>query len=321
LADVLNFSSVLMSLFTMFQLSAQSNWSIVMDATAKQAGNRAYVFFYTYRLVMTLFVVPILMSFIMNSFVSAVVKKDRRFRTKQEEQANRDMVQGMTMDFDDNTGINAERAALESISKYDPNMKQLPEEEFRVGGDKSRSSTTSASARDTISSQNPKDVPPRGSLFHNIIGVLPSITFGSQPLRAARQKPNERYSISSKSKDLSGPSMLSLWAGDEAPTTGQARETIKRNSMKGGSLDDDDDGSLSRQTFASNIRTPRASFMNRQGSPGSGGASENFSTNAALEARVAALEVELENERLKNLPDVPDDGEGEEEEEAEPRKK
>jgi hypothetical protein len=311
LADVLNFSSVLMSLFTMFQLSAQSNWSIVMAATAKQAGTRAYVFFYTYRLVMTLFVVPILMSFIMNSFVSAVVKKDRRFQTKQEEQENRDMVQGMTLDFDDNTGINAERAALESFSKYDPNMKQLPEEEFRVSGANNRSSTTSA--RDTMSAENPKEVAARGSIFQNIIGVMPSITFGSQPLRSARQKTSEKYSISSKSKDLSGPSMLSLWAGDEAPTTGQARETIKRNSMKSGSMneDEEDDGSLSRQTFSSNIRTPRASIMLRQGSPGT--ANESFSSHAALEARVAALEVELENERLKNL-SVEEDEEDEEEE-------
>ena len=45
-----------------------------MDAAAKAVGWRAYVFFYIYRLVMTLVVLPILVSFMMNAFIGGVVR-------------------------------------------------------------------------------------------------------------------------------------------------------------------------------------------------------------------------------------------------------
>ena len=48
LAVLLNFSSMLQSLFTMFELAVLSNWSVIMDAAQKQAGDRAYFFFYIY---------------------------------------------------------------------------------------------------------------------------------------------------------------------------------------------------------------------------------------------------------------------------------
>lgn len=64
-ADLLNFSTILQSLLTLFEMSILGNWSIVMDASARNAGVASYLFFYFFRLLMTLNVLPVLIGFIM----------------------------------------------------------------------------------------------------------------------------------------------------------------------------------------------------------------------------------------------------------------
>ena len=43
-SEILNFQTLPMTVFTMFQIVLQGNWSIVMDAAAKMVGWRAYAF-------------------------------------------------------------------------------------------------------------------------------------------------------------------------------------------------------------------------------------------------------------------------------------
>jgi hypothetical protein len=70
-ASILNFNTYLQAVFTMFEMSILGNWSIVMDAAAKKAKTRAYVFFYSFRLLVTLNVLPLLIGFVMQAFVGA----------------------------------------------------------------------------------------------------------------------------------------------------------------------------------------------------------------------------------------------------------
>ena len=74
-ADQLNFSSYLISMYTLFEIAILANWSIVMDAAARVAGTGSYVFFYSFRLMVTLFVLPLLTGFIMQAFLAARRKK------------------------------------------------------------------------------------------------------------------------------------------------------------------------------------------------------------------------------------------------------
>ena len=87
-SNLLNFNTLLQSVFTLFELSILGNWSIVMDAavasTNRPAG--AYIFFYTFRLVITLFILPILLSFIIQVFLSALNAKERDMKAQQEEE-------------------------------------------------------------------------------------------------------------------------------------------------------------------------------------------------------------------------------------------
>jgi hypothetical protein len=78
-AHILNFDTLLQSLFTMFQLSILGNWSMVMDAAVVSSSNPAgaYIFFYCYRLIVTLLVLPILVSFIIQVFLSATALREK----------------------------------------------------------------------------------------------------------------------------------------------------------------------------------------------------------------------------------------------------
>jgi hypothetical protein len=72
-ANMLNFSTMLFSLFTMFEMSVLGNWSIVMDALAAEHRPHSvqiYAFFFIFRLLMTLVIYPLLMSFVIRSFIS-----------------------------------------------------------------------------------------------------------------------------------------------------------------------------------------------------------------------------------------------------------
>jgi len=83
--NILNFHTLLQSCFTMFEMSILGNWSMVMDA-AVATGHpvRAYAFFYTYRILATLFVLPILISFIIQVFLSAMTLREKQIAKEQE---------------------------------------------------------------------------------------------------------------------------------------------------------------------------------------------------------------------------------------------
>jgi hypothetical protein len=85
--NLLNFNTLLQSLFTLFEISILGNWSIVMDAAVASTHDpaSAYIFFYTYRLVITLFILPILLSFIIQVFLSAQNQREAELRAGREE--------------------------------------------------------------------------------------------------------------------------------------------------------------------------------------------------------------------------------------------
>lgn len=78
-SNLLNFNTLLQSMFTLFEVSILGNWSIVMDAAVVSTNKpaSAYIFFYTYRLVITLFILPILLSFIIQVFLSALSMREK----------------------------------------------------------------------------------------------------------------------------------------------------------------------------------------------------------------------------------------------------
>ncbi|KAJ1417212.1 hypothetical protein B484DRAFT_150674 [Ochromonadaceae sp. CCMP2298] len=83
--NILNFKTLLQSIFTLFELSLLGNWSMVMDAAvATGRPVAAYLFFYTYRLTVTLFVLPILISFIIQVFLSALTLREKELAAEKE---------------------------------------------------------------------------------------------------------------------------------------------------------------------------------------------------------------------------------------------
>lgn len=72
--NLLNFNTFLQSLFTIFEMSLLANWSMVMDAAAVSVNTTTsyvpYFFFYFFRLTLTLCVLPILVSFMMQAYLS-----------------------------------------------------------------------------------------------------------------------------------------------------------------------------------------------------------------------------------------------------------
>jgi hypothetical protein len=65
----LNFTTFPQSVYTLFQVSILGSWSMVMSTAAKVYPVASLLFFYTYRLVMTLSVMPLLFSFIIQIFI------------------------------------------------------------------------------------------------------------------------------------------------------------------------------------------------------------------------------------------------------------
>jgi hypothetical protein len=69
----LNFRTFALSLYTLFQISIIGSWSMVMDTIAKVDPTSSLLFFYTYRLIMTLCILPLLFSFIIQIYI---IRKD-----------------------------------------------------------------------------------------------------------------------------------------------------------------------------------------------------------------------------------------------------
>lgn len=86
-ADQLNFLTFAQSVYTLFQLSILGNWSMVMDTIAKVDRVSSLFFFYLYRLGMTLCVMPLLFSFIIQIFI---IRKDNEEKNAKEKKKRKE---------------------------------------------------------------------------------------------------------------------------------------------------------------------------------------------------------------------------------------
>jgi hypothetical protein len=84
-SDILNFNNYQQTLFTLFEVSVLGSWSMVMDAAARQDRHPAVsiFFFFFFRLLVALVFLPLLMSFMVRSFIAlydqiAFVSKHRK---------------------------------------------------------------------------------------------------------------------------------------------------------------------------------------------------------------------------------------------------
>jgi hypothetical protein len=75
----LNFTTFAQSLYTLFQLSVLGSWNMVASTAAKKFPTSSFLFFYSYRLFMTLTVMPILFSFIIQIFI---IRRDLEEQSK-----------------------------------------------------------------------------------------------------------------------------------------------------------------------------------------------------------------------------------------------
>jgi hypothetical protein len=76
-ANLLNFDTFLSSFYTIAQMAVLSNWSIVMDAGVLCAPDKrlfTYMFFYTFRVLVVVVVLPLLMSCIIQTFIQNLSK-------------------------------------------------------------------------------------------------------------------------------------------------------------------------------------------------------------------------------------------------------
>ena len=67
---VLNFRTYLQSVLTLYEVATLGNWSPIMGAAAQTDPVLSLLFFYTYRLTMTLAVFPLLFAFIIQAFIT-----------------------------------------------------------------------------------------------------------------------------------------------------------------------------------------------------------------------------------------------------------
>ena len=74
--NLLNFDTFLQSMFTLFQIAVLGSWSMIMDAAAKTDPSKAFGFFYPYRLIIILAVLPLLNGLVIRSYVLLMDQKD-----------------------------------------------------------------------------------------------------------------------------------------------------------------------------------------------------------------------------------------------------
>lgn len=72
--DIMNFNTYLQSIFTLYQTAILGNWSPIMGVAAQTDPVLSLMFFYTYRLTMTLAILPLLFAVIIQAFIN---RKDR----------------------------------------------------------------------------------------------------------------------------------------------------------------------------------------------------------------------------------------------------
>jgi hypothetical protein len=76
-ASILNFNSHMQSMFTMFQVMVLGSWTMVMDAATKVVYISPYFFFFIYRLSLTLVLLPLLLSFVIRSYILALDQQEQ----------------------------------------------------------------------------------------------------------------------------------------------------------------------------------------------------------------------------------------------------
>ena len=77
--QMFNFSSLLQTMYTLFYVMMLGNWTWIMDAAARTERVPSLLFFYSFRLLMTLVVIPIMFAFIIQSYIA---KRDKDEKSK-----------------------------------------------------------------------------------------------------------------------------------------------------------------------------------------------------------------------------------------------
>jgi hypothetical protein len=78
----LNFNTMTQTMYTLFQVAILGNWSFVMRASMLSGAAAAAIFFYSYRLIMTLVVLPILTSFVIQAYNARSARLDEMEQEK-----------------------------------------------------------------------------------------------------------------------------------------------------------------------------------------------------------------------------------------------
>ena len=209
-----------------------------MGAAARTSGLRAYFFFYFFRLLMTLCVLPLLVSFVMNSFISAMGKQEELKKMKLEEQEEeRKYQEALEMNFHDDIGISEEKQALERVNRTlgqsfsstegeeNPTVERDTLHAMRRSAyDKYeeslhfRSPSQDGSEDDSVDTNDHKSP----SIMSLLTMVMPNIHFEA----------SERHAHDSKYSKRTTPSMLHVWGGaDQIPASGgPAMESTRQHS-------------------------------------------------------------------------------------------
>jgi hypothetical protein len=121
-SQILNFNNYQQTLFTLFEVTVLGSWSMIMDAAARQDRNSAIpiLFFFFFRLLMALVFLPLLMSFMVRSFIAlydqiAFVTKHKAkvFNMLQQEKQER-------MEQNQRAKLMSQRFLSETVADPDP---------------------------------------------------------------------------------------------------------------------------------------------------------------------------------------------------------
>jgi hypothetical protein len=141
--NILNFNNYPQTIFTLFEVTVLGSWSIVMDAVLyNYPGHQfsGYAFFFVFRLSMTLIFVPLLMSFMVRSFISLhdqisfvhkrrkkflnLAKRQRQENGKERNAGNHDGTRSMPTSSTDSSQSGWSTAAVGRLT--DPKLASTP---------------------------------------------------------------------------------------------------------------------------------------------------------------------------------------------------
>lgn len=220
-SGMLNFDTFLQSLFTMFEISVLANWSIVMDAAAKVAKTKAYIFFYLFRLVVTLNVLPLLLGFIMQAFLAARKEQALQLKLRKQEEYE-DNLQNQEPNVISNAArISSVNSTSGGIILSDIRLQQQQQGEatnFEQTDLDPPCPSTDKKDPNTRVETMASEIVSRKIGFGN---VFSPVTITTQ----ARSTEGQRYAVSSGARTKS-TSRLSLWNAESAQMPGTSRKSI-----------------------------------------------------------------------------------------------